>query len=458
MFKEFKSFVLYIFVLLDVISYNAEPIVQSIITISIYSFLLVSIIKSFEISVMYFVAFNILCIGLGNSQPEVLYNYWGFRIGFISLNMVYVILYLIFSFLKFGFFSKELFKDKIHLFFLAYILYASLTGLINLTIGGRYFDNYIEDVMTFLPALFFIIILRILNSEEFRKILIYSVIATSLQMIFSFIFDKKFFYGPDLFIVNNSIYLIYPFALILLRKHFNAALFYFMLFSFAFFAISQNYFISGKTIVLIIIMFFWITFRSWKSFLIYFIPLILLFVNMRFILNGAESYFSELPAVAFKFGQINDAISYFSDPFLFAELPTSFSNLVAELLTVSKHLYNHPLGFIFGNGFGATIPDYWGFLEHFVGDGGGYKLIDMERNAYFKMHLPIYDIALKGGIVFLIQYFILLKNAFFKNKKSGILHFIMMFTIFALSKEALLLTLVIYYSLDALGLENRNLS
>ena len=116
-------------------------------------------------------------------------------------------------------------------------------------------------------------------------------------------------------------------------------------------------------------------------------------------------------------------------------------SIIAEGITVLNYVINNKVVLFFGKGFGGGIPDLYGYLAPWAG-ASGYAFHDLARNDYFKMHLPIYEVIIKAGILgWSFFLFILIKNFVLRNKYAFI-SFLLFFMVFYVSKEYLLLTIL----------------
>lgn len=438
----FKFWILVIFVVLEALLFKTNDSLKLTTTIIEYIFVIFIFAKNKEVGIMYFFSFILLTVGLGNysgyeSEPI---NFWGIRIFGFSLSIITTFIITLAILLKDRFKFPEIKNNGNYIFFLIFVSYCSVVGIIRYIQGINYLDNYFYDLMTFFPAIIYIILIYKVSFENILLMVKYLIPLTLIQMLISSISGNKFVYGVDEFVLSNSLYLIFPIALLFFKDFYKLYQWIIMIVLMLFFLASGQYFISGKFIVLCVMVLIWYMTKGYRI-LFMLIPTVLIIYNLEYILLVFESLFSDNSVIVFKFSQIRESLSTISDPYVIASTPTSIGNIFAEYLTVYKNVVDNISFFVFGKGFGGGVPDYWGFLIDGAGETA-YAAIDATRNDYFKMHLPIYDVVLKGGIFFLGYYLIMLYKAIQNRTNMGLIFFLLLFTVFAVSKEMLLLTLI----------------
>jgi hypothetical protein len=141
--------------------------------------------------------------------------------------------------------------------------------------------------------------------------------------------------------------------------------------------------------------------------------------------------------ISYKFSQI-----YFSildlDINSIAGSNSSVGNIFAEARTIYFYFLNNPFFILFGMGFGSGIPDLFGYLAPGAGESA-YAGVDLLRNNYHKMHLPIFEIFLKTGFLGLFIYIRACWYYLRKGKKYWLFVFLFFF-VFYVTKELMLLT------------------
>ena len=90
-----------------------------------------------------------------------------------------------------------------------------------------FLDNFFKDLMTYFPLFIYIYLLKQLKSTDYEKIFISTVLASIFLLFFAFIFDRKFKYGNNYFLVQNTVCNVILISIFLLRKKIN--IFYYVM-------------------------------------------------------------------------------------------------------------------------------------------------------------------------------------------------------------------------------------
>lgn len=432
--------VLFFFVLLETLMFEGNVVLQTLIAILEYIFLLVVALKNLRIGILYFCSFTLLTFGWGNYfDIDLPNNFWGLRIGSFSVNILFSAFLALLCLIK----NKGnivFLKNKIHLFFLCFIIYSAIVGFLNVLYGINYIDNFINDLLTYFPFFLYIIFLAELNNIQLITLLRNVIILSVISLIFSYIFNKKSIYAENYFLLSTAIYLILPVLILLTKKLYSYALWMILIFIIYSFIVLGEYFISGKVIILYLMLLCWLCWYYKKLRYLLLFPIICILLNIPVILRFFMEFFSE-NIISYKFSQIYDVVINF-DLHSLAILPSSISNLIAEGLTIFYFQKEHLFYLLFGGGFGFGVPDVFGYLTPWAG-ASGYAEIDLVRNNFFKMHLPIYEVTLKGGYIFLFPYILILIDTL-KSRNIYLFTFgLLFFLSFYVTKEMLLLTLIL---------------
>jgi hypothetical protein len=432
--------ILILFCFIEVLFYedNEAQFLFSVLEYLLCTFLLLTNTNK---GIIYFVSFTLLSLGVGNFYNDDLpNNFWGLRIGNFSVNIIYSIFITIYVLLvnkkntivKFNFFYK---------FLLIFFLYGIVRGIIAVAINENFLDNFFKDLMTYFPLFIYIYLLKQLKSTDYEKIFISTVLASIFLLFFAFIFDRKFKYGNNYFLVQNTVCNVILISIFLLRKKINIFYYVMICLVFLFFIINGLYFLSGK-IIITLLLFLFINLLKNKNFRIIFLPvLILLFFQFNFVLDFLIDFFHG-NVISFKLEQIKSLINI-SSIAIVSKSHTSIGNLLSEIMTTTSYFLDNTLLFFVGKGFGGGIPDVLGLLKVWI-DLAGYNEIDAARNDYFKMHLPITEMFVKGGVFMVILYlFVLYSVSKYKNSYT-ILFIFMFFLFFYISKENLLYTILLF--------------
>lgn len=369
-------------------------------------------------------------------------NFYGMRFGSISLNVFTSFVFSTLIVLKKDFNFNCFFKTSVHKFFIWLMASGFLIGMINLVLGNIYMDNFLSDILTYLPLFFFVVILSVIDIKDVNLLFKYCFGLTVIAMILCYFFDVYFEYAVGKrYVLINSIGFIAP-VFVLFTYKIYSKYFYVVLLSMMLFLLASGYFfISGKTIIMFFIAFVWGGFYLFKGKIIFVIPIIiLLIITTPFIILKMIEFFDGNPVITYKFSQVYAIFN--TDIHSLAKAQTSFGNIVAEILTASSDLYfSSDFFMIFGKGFGGGIKDVFGYLSSWV-NRSGYSFKCATRDYYYKMHLPITELFVKSGLLgVLLHSFVLIKN--FTKKNIYGFGFVLMFSlVFYTSKENLLLTLV----------------
>lgn len=434
-----------VFVFFEVVYFGNASTVQTIFAVLMYVFTAFVITLNKKVGVMYFIAFSLCTIGewsyvLGTINPN---NFWGLRLAGFSLNTIFVIgisgFLLITSKGKYKFWSISLYK-----YLIIFTLYGIIIGFYNWAIGSNYFDNYIKDVFTYVPILFYIYLITYLKSSQLKLVLKYSIIGSVLLFSLSMILDKEFFYSiNDSYLLMNSIVYVLPILILFIKDLFTTKVYVLLCIGVFIPFFFGNYFLGGKFLVMVLLVIAWYFFVGNKRYML--APLI-----------GFVAFFYIIPAIEFlRSIYIDDVVIYsrvtqvlnlltIQDISYLAKSGNSIGNLVAEGLTIIKLLSDNILFAILGKGFGGGIPDLYGYLKPWAGMSG-YAAQDAVRGEYYRMHLPIYEIIVKVGIIGTIPFIFICLKYFLDKNRYSFLTFLLLTTVFYVSKEMLLLTLIMAF-------------
>ena len=436
---QFRFEVLFLFIFFEVLLYNSESDFQLAVTIIEYIYVTFVLFVNNKTGLMYFFTFTLLAFGGWSYVSNITTpnNFWGFRLFGFSFNILYSVFVFLFFLTKNKYnIPKSIFHDK---FFMFFILYSLIIGFCNIIFSNNYVDNFLQDVLTYLPYFIYIYLIIFLDINSLLKMVRYSLFLTVLSMLLSLVFNIKFLYGIHDFVLMNSFAFILPFSIFFLKNLYSKSHYLFLSLTVILLLITSNIFISGKLIIIMISIFLWFGAinlkKIWPVFAIPILVMIFLAPASDFFIE----YYSD-SVISFKFSQIADLFTSL-DMEVIAATPSSMGNLIAEGITIYHHLLGNSLVLIFGSGFGGGIPDIFGYLTPWAGKSG-YALQDAIRNEFYRMHLPIYEIIIKSGIVGFVLYLKLLRK--YLNSKSifSFITFVLLFTVFYVTKEMLLLTLI----------------
>ena len=437
---KYRFEILLAFVIIELYFFKSDSSFKILFTILEYIFLSYSLITNKEIGLMYLISFTILTVGFGNynNMESLPSNFWGIRVLGFSFNILFsfATFALILTKNKFNFTFK---KENNNIFFIQFIICSLIIGVISVSLSINYLDNFFSDLFTYTPIIIYIYFLSFLKLQSVKSILRYTISLTIILLILSSLFNKKFNYGNDYFVLQNGLYFILPIALFLLKDLYSRLQFIILIISLLTLILLKEYILSGKTIIMIVIFIFWIGvyYKKMRKPLLFTFIISICFIDI--ISSMILQYFTG-SVISFKFSQIFD-IFIIADFEVMASTFSSMGNLIAEGKTIYAHFTNNMSFLIFGKGFGGGVPDIFGYLAPWAGETG-YSEIDLVRNNYYKMHLPIYEILLKSGIIGLILYSYLLYKSFTSKNKYSIIYFCLLFFVFYVSKELILVTLL----------------
>lgn len=445
--KNYSFTILLIFVIIEVLLFGSTNYnIQLFFSILEYLFVAVILILNLELGLMYFMSFCLLTIGLANYEEVSLsYNFYSIRIGGFSLN----ILFSFFVFILLLFKKKmkiQLALNSYYKFFVLFLAYSFLIGIISVFFSINYLDNFLTDFMTYFPGILYIFFISNIKLTSAKIMVKYTIVLSVFMLLLSSLLDIKSTYAGEYFTLQNSLYFILPVALIIfsgLYSRFQALI---LLISFFTLFVLNEYFIAGKTIIMIFIFLIWlVTYRKNLR-----IPILISAAVIASFYNVIIVFLYEYFAgsvVSFKLAQTVEIFNIIDFEVL-AKSYTSIGNLIAEAKTTIYHLIDNPINLIFGKGLGGGIPDIFGYLSQWAGTSG-YNIIDQTRNDYHKMHLPIYEVVLKSGIIGLIYYIVILYKSYINKSKYSVIGFLLLILVFYVSKEQFLLCLLILKIIDS---------
>jgi hypothetical protein len=407
-----------------------------------------------KVGIMYFFSFILLTIGTLNYNGPydgTPLNFWGLRLAGFSVSILFTVLFVIMVLLErkpnhpltLGAIVPR--GNYFAQFMVLLIVWGIIVGAIRCIQGINYADEYVEDILNYTPALFYLILLSRLSWENVFTIVKYAIPVSIFMMLISAVTGHKMYYSTEVFVVTNAISTFFiVFLLFFWRKYYKPAHWYIMLACLAALVAANQYMLGGKVVAsFFIILFCWMVVKMRKKVWIL-LPLIVL---MLFCVDPVLSFFISVvnhPSISHKIWQVKTAYDMILDPLAMAQIKSSVGVTVGgEMVTVVRHLWEHPSFLLFGEGFGGGVPDYYGVLGWTAGHGG-FDMNDLERNCFTKMHLPIFEMPLKGGMVILLAYLVTLcKVLFSKPYARSIMVFLSLLLVFYITKEFILITLIL---------------
>ena len=444
---KFKYEVLLLFVFLEVLLYDKLEYIQITVSVVEYLFLLFCIVINKRVGTMYLISFTLLSLGSWSyiTQETLPYNFWGIRVFELSVNIIFTMLVSFYLLVANRFKVKKIFIRPGNKFFIVFIFHSILVGAVFVSLSMNYLDNFLNDLQVYVPYFFYLYLLSLLSVTDLRLVVKYAISLTVITMMLSFITNQLFEYGGGYkFVLMNSFTFIIVFTLFFFRNLFSRNQFYLLFASVLFLLVSGKVFMGSKSIILILLLILWLAFSSWKI-LAYTILIIISFLFiMSPIVDWVLNNFSNDLMVSYKFTQILNVFELV-DIKTIAESRTSMGNIVAEAVTIMNYMIQHPLFFLTGKGFGGGVTDTNGYLSDYVGAGMGYADIELVRNQFRRMHLPLFEIVVKAGVIGVFLYLRLLIKTFRKKDIYSFSFFIIIMMVLSNSKEMLLLCMLFDY-------------
>jgi hypothetical protein len=451
---SYSLWILALFATLEVLLFKTNNALKLSISILEYLFVLVVFLLDRKVGIMYFFSFILLTIGTLNYNGPYVgtpVNFWGLRLAGFSVSILFTILLVIMVLLErkpnhpltLGAIVPR--GNYFAQFMVLLTVWGIIVGAIRCVQGINYTDEYIEDILSYTPVLFYLILLSRLSWENVFAIVKYAIPATIFMMLISALTGHKMYYSTEVFVVTNAISTFFIiFLLLLWRKYYKLVHWYIMLVCLAILVAANQYMLGGKVVVSFFIVLFGLVVVKMRKKIWMLLPLIVL---MPFLIDPVLSFFISVvdhPSISHKIWQVKTAYDMILDPLAMAQIKASVGVTVGgEMVTVGKHLWDNPSFLLFGEGFGGGVPDYYGVLGWTAGNGG-FDINDLERNCFTKMHLPIFEMPLKGGMVILLAYLATLyKVLFSKPHAMSIMVFLSLLLVFYITKEFILLTLIL---------------
>lgn len=445
--KKIDYIILSFIGLFEVFLYNSSTTFQFLFSIFEYGLILALFFLNPKKSLVYFFTITLISIGewsyVMNASETTSFLF--IRGPFFTIYFYFLALF----FIKFKVENKI--KNKSSLLML--LIFSLLVGVINLIFDYNQIENIISDLKSFLFFYMFYSLVPIIGLKTLNQMIKFIIPLSILMMIASYTFGIFYEYGQDnFFILTNSLSYLIPAAVILVFFKIYKKRDAIILASISLLLIfSGLYFISGKTIImilasLVLLAFSYFKDKSKKIFLVVFLVFpffVFLFSNQLHISLLKIQEILPNSINAYKLGQvltIFENISFYD----IALTDTSIGNLFAEIYTIIEHTSNNLAVAFVGRGIGGGVPDDLGLLSSWVYNEG-YSIECLATNNFFKMHLPISELFLKFGGVFLIWFiYYNVKIILMQNTYSNLL-FIVLFLVFYVSKEMMLTSVILLY-------------
>lgn len=451
----YSIWILALFGALEVLLLKTNNALKLSLSILEYLFVLVVFLQNREVGIMYFFSFILLTIGALNYNghyEDTPLNFWGVRFAGFSVSILFTVLLTVMILLERN--RNNLLtlsaivprKNYFAQFIVFLIFWGTIVGIIRCFQGINYPDEYLDGILNYTPALFYLILLSRISIENTLKIVKYGIPVSAFMLLLSAITDNRMYYSTETFAVTNAISTCFIiFFVFFWKKYYKPVHWYIMLACMVMLVATNQYMLGGKiAAVFIIAPFCWLVVKMKKKTWIL-LPLIVL---LSFLLSPSLAFFASFfdngSIISGKILQVKTAYDMILDPLAMAQIKSSVGVTVGgEMVTVGRHLWEHPSVLLFGEGFGGGVPDYYGVLGWSAGHGG-FDMDDLKRNCFTKMHLPIFEMPLQGGLIVLFAYLrTLYKILFSKPYAMNIILFLSLLLVFYITKEFILLTLLL---------------
>lgn len=438
---KFKLWPLLLFALGEVLLFRAEFKTQAIVTTIEYFFITVALLRDFRLGLMYFISFSLLAMGGWSyiTQYSELGTFWGLRLFNTSLNLIYTVVVCCALVLRNGVNWKELSKIYECKILGVYFTVSLVVGGFAIAFGENYVDNLVGDVAVLVPYFLYVLILSNFEHDDLASLATYGLAVTVATMLASLIGGVTFEYGDGYrYVLMNGYSYVTLVAIVFMRRSFHPVLYYLLLAAMLYLIVTGNLFIGGKAIVIAVVAIIWSLLTSARAYVIAGLFLLSIVVLSTLVTKYVETAFAEDSLLGYKVSQVLVFTQVTSLQELAAE-KSSIGNLAAEAATITAYYMNEPLQILLGRGLGGGVPDVFGFLAPAVGEGAGYAYVDAARDSFSRMHLPLFQFVIRGGMLGLLAFGLVLTKFIRTRNGYGLVAAIILATVFTNSKEMALL-------------------
>ncbi|MDB4665624.1 hypothetical protein OAE81_00365 [bacterium] len=436
-----------LFVLCEVALYPGGLDIQIYLTIGFYGFILYQTSVNLTRGIGYFVTFTLLSLNQSNYLFHSVLppSFFGLRVLGVSAHSLFTIVLTLLVVYKTGLSNiGNSLRGDFPTFTIWFIIYGFVFGGILVMSGENYLDNYEKDLKTYLPVLFYFIIVKPLSRDDYYHIIKNCIIAVCFLYLVSFSFGKSRQYVEG---IDSSLTCTFASTIILLI--FSLRSFFSLKIAILIFLVQLGLHstgfvtLGGKSFIYLITFLIWYGYHKKNTMAV--VPISILLLVVPTLLHVLGSYFSD-NVIGGKAAQVQ---LLFSDIRLSAlgDHRSSIGNIAGESLTLIDNCLNDLSYLFFGRGFGGGLSDSLGYLNYWAGNHG-YNTIDVVRNSYHKMHVAFLEVFIKFGLVGWIFYLRLVLRAFRNSGFSAVLYGIFFLLMFCVSKEYILLVVVFWGSLE----------
>ena len=427
----------------EVLLHGAPPMVQATVAASQYGLVVMLALVEARLAILCIIGFTLVSLGawthvLAGTDPH---NFWGLRVGGVSVNTAFTIGLLGLTTMKRGLRIPRGLRSPPFFFLAAFFVYSLFLGLVRLALGQVYVDNLEKDLAVFLLFPVYWSLCSTLGRDTVASLVRIGIACGITTMATSYVVGERFFYsGTSSYLLLSGFGYVAIFAVVAMADFDRHVWAIPLALVMAALVATGDVFLGAKTIVVLALTVLWRLVGSVRGSVVVLIVAVALVGGVGPLISGIGNDLARDGQLNYKIQQVAAIL----DPrtwTLLAATPTSAGNVIAEGWTVLVHWLDHPGYMLFGKGFGAGIPDIFGYLTPFAG-ASGYAAADATRNEFVRLHLPIYEVAVKAGLVGTIVYLRVLFGLLASRDPKAFISAILLATVFTNNKEMMLLTVL----------------
>jgi hypothetical protein len=365
---------------------------------------------------------------------DMFYGFKNFRILGINLALLALIppvIIILFKRINISDFRKkgnELYKSFI--IFLILTVSGFFWGLFTILVDDNDIQSFSNIIMLFVNRFYFFIIVLIVQiillylvvkeKEKFKQlgtVLLYILVAASLTLLFSLVFDVKGSYSHiDTLLSPLISWLIPLLTLVPFYKKFRNRYMFFLIGLIGTF-LMVIYSPTGKGILLVFLLpfihlFILVVQKNFKMLFIFLMFYTSLIIILPIIL---QDYISQSQLTQNKLNDVFGLISFW-EPNWINNIPTSPRYRVVEFINIWIEYMRKPYYLLFGKGYIGSFKDYIsGFNMGYV---SAFSRQEFQYGTFFSPHDAFNTILLSNGLLGLLVFVYYIKLAFKKAKQS----------------------------------------
>lgn len=397
---------LILFSITEVILFEAAKHFQLALAIAEYTLVIALFVYRRTVGISLHLAFTLLSMGAWSYvTTEGLPNtYWGLRMGGVSFNIVLTLGFAAIALVTRN--PLEIYRSAPFEIRATLWIFAGGAGYGALRVAGgaNYYDAWYADMTVYSPVVMYLILLNEVGRNACMTIVKSGMACAVFAMALSSVIGQSFDYGDGYkFALISAIGYIGVVAVPFMYSQYGIKIYCILLACVAFLVAKGALFIGGKTIVLCVVFFFWSAVRSWRAGAIAIGTTLVLFYFRAEIATFLFTKVLTGDLMEYKYSQLEEVFRVDSMHELAAS-SSSMGNLAAEAASIGASHAADPFSAFIGRGFGGGVADTYGYLSPLARPGAGYTMLDAVRNYFWRMHLPVLEVALKGGFLGLIMY------------------------------------------------------